>query len=138
MATVEFAEQVRENIIRSGVDDRYKIGAYGFVLRGLDFYISKIGGKRHVSGQELSGALIVFAHKQFGLMAKSVFDYWGVKTTGDLGCIVYNMIKVGMMDKQPGDSLDDFFDVADIRAVFKSANAECFQIDRPFIRKMKG
>jgi uncharacterized repeat protein (TIGR04138 family) len=125
-------------IIDSGLDDRYRTGAYEFVLTGLDYYQTKLGEKRHVSGQELSKALLVFAHKQFGLMAKSVFDYWGVKTTGDLGCIVYNMIRVGMMGKQPHDSLDDFYNVVDVEAAFEFMDTECVKIDREFVRRMRG
>jgi uncharacterized repeat protein (TIGR04138 family) len=138
MPSPEFAERIRKELIESGIDDRYKVGAYEFVLSGLDFYLSKIGEKRHVTGEELSKGLLMFAQKQFGLMAKSVFDHWGVKTTGDLGCIVYNMIRIGMMDRQSGDSLDDFFDVADVGEFFAGAAAGCFQIDRDFIRRMKG
>jgi len=136
MPSIELAEKIREEIIDSGMDDRYHTGAYEFVLSGLEFYQSKLGERRHVTGQELSQALLMFAHKQFGPMALSVFGYWGVKTTGDLGCIVYNMIKIGMMGKQPGDSLDDFFDVTDIPTALGAM--ENFQVDKEHVRKIKG
>jgi uncharacterized repeat protein (TIGR04138 family) len=135
-ATPEFVDSIRAEIINSGLDTRYKVGAYEFVMGGLDFCLAKLGEKRHVSGQEFSKSLLMLAHRQFGLLAKSVFDYWGVKTTGDLGCIVYNMIRIGIMDKRPEDSLDDFFDVVDIDALFKAV--EYFQIDKEFIRKIRG
>ena len=138
MSSTELTEKIRQDIIDSGLDDRYRVGAYEFVLTGLDYYQTKLGDKRHVSGQELSKALLVFAHKQFGLLAKSVFDYWGVRTTGDLGCIVYNMIRAGMMGKQPHDSLDDFYDVVNIEAAFEFMDTECVQIDREFVRRMRG
>ena len=137
MYPFEFTEKIRVEIIDSGVDDRYKVGAYGFVLRGLDFYLTKISEKRHVSGQELSWALLTFAHKQFGPMAKSVFDRWGIKATSDLGCIVYNMIRIGMLGKQPNDSLDDFYDVTDVMAFFDKEDKTCFTVDRTFIRGKK-
>jgi len=136
MPSIELAEKIREEIIDSGVDDRYRPGAYEFVLSGLEFYQSKLGERRHISGQELSKALLMFAHKQFGPTAMSVFNYWGVKTTGDLGCIVYNMIRIGMMGKQPGDSLDDFFDVVDIQTALGAM--ENFQVDKEFVRKIRG
>jgi len=136
MPSAELTEKIREEIIDSGVDDRYRTGAYEFVLSGLEFYQSKLGERRHVSGQELSKALLMFAHKQFGPMAQSVLTYWGVRTTGDLGCIVYNMIRIGMMGKQPGDSLDDFFDVVDIQAAFGAM--EDFQVDGEYVRRIKG
>jgi len=132
----QIIEKVRNEIIEGGVDDRYKTGAYEFVLNGLDFYISKIGEKRHVTGQELSMGLLSFANKQFGLMAKSVLNNWGIEATDDFGYIVYNMIKVGLMSKQPGDSLDDFFDVMDTNSFFDSV--DCFEIDKSFIKRVKG
>ena len=129
-------EKIRDEIIESGIDDRYKTGAYEFVLNGLDFYISKIGEKRHVSGQELSMGLLAFSHKQHGLMAKSVLANWGIRTTDDFGYIVYNMINIGLMSKQPNDALDDFFDVMDVDSFFDSV--DCFEIDKNFIKKIKG
>ncbi|MDR3013504.1 MAG: hypothetical protein LBU70_09915 [Chitinispirillales bacterium] len=137
MPSAEFAEKIREEIIEAGIDDRYKPGAYEFVLHGLEFYQFKIGEKRHLSGQELAMGLLMFAHKQYGLMAKTVFDHWGVKTTEDLGCIVYNMIKIGLMHKQPKDSLEDFFAVTNISEFFEIADKECFTIDREYVRKIR-
>jgi len=133
MSLYEASERIRKEIIESGMDDRYKIGAYEFVLSGLNFYISKIGEKRHVGGRELSKGLLMFASKQYGPMAKSVFDYWGLATTDDLGYIVYNMIRIGLMNKKPWDSLDDFLDVADVSAFFRESDG--FEIDRAFISK---
>jgi uncharacterized repeat protein (TIGR04138 family) len=135
MPSAELAEKIRKDIIESGIDDRYRVGAYEFVLNGLNFYISKIGEKRHVSGSELSRGLLMFAHKQYGPMAQSVFNHWGLKSTDDMGNIVYNMIKIGLMNKQPGDSPDDFNDVVDVPEYFR--RAECFEIDRTFIKKGK-
>jgi len=133
MPSFETSERIRKEIIESGVDDRYKVGAYEFVLNGLNFYISKIGETRHVGGRELSKGLLMFAQKQYGPMAKSVFDYWGLESTDDLGYIVYNMIRIGLMSKKPWDSLDDFLDVVDVPAYFGAA--ECFEIDKAFIKK---
>jgi uncharacterized repeat protein (TIGR04138 family) len=133
MPSVEFAEKIRKEVIESGLDDRYRVGAYEFVLNGLNFYISKIGEKRHVSGSELSRGLLMFAHKQYGPMAQSVFNHWGLKSTDDMGNIVYNMIRIGLMNKQPGDSPDDFNDVEDVPEYFRAA--EYFEIDKAFIKK---
>ncbi|MDR0306872.1 MAG: hypothetical protein LBI42_08560 [Chitinispirillales bacterium] len=133
---VRITEKIRAEIIESGLDDRYKTGAYEFVLNGLDFYITKIGEKRHVTGQELSMGLLAFAHKQYGLMAGSVLAHWGISVTDDFGYIVYNMIKIGLMSKQPNDTLDDFFDVMNVNSFFDSV--DCFETDISFIKRVKG
>jgi hypothetical protein len=35
MPSTELNEKIREEIIESGIDDRYRTGAYEFVLSGL-------------------------------------------------------------------------------------------------------
>ncbi|MDR2693668.1 MAG: hypothetical protein LBB74_05580 [Chitinispirillales bacterium] len=132
----EFTDGIRKKIIESGLDTRYKTGAYEFVMGGLDFCATKSGENRHVTGPELSKALLTLAHRQFGPMAKSVLNNWGIKKTDDFGCVVYNMIKVKILDKRPTDSLDDFNNVIDMDALYNAV--EYFQIDKEYIRKFKG
>jgi uncharacterized repeat protein (TIGR04138 family) len=136
MAAHQVLDQIRREIIESGRDARYRLGAYVFVLSGLEFCMTQIGEKRHVTGQELSVGLLTFAHRQFGPLVKSVFDYWGIEATDDFGYIVYNMIDIGVMSRQSGDRLEDFFGVADVGAFFRGQ--ESFEIDHDFIKKIKG
>lgn len=136
MASTQVLDRIRSEIIDSEKDSRYKIGAYEFVLNGLDFYLTQIGEKRHVSGQELSKGLLNFALKQFGLMSKDVLFSWGIKKTDDIGNIVYNMISIGLMSKKPEDRLEDFYDVTDISLFFKKQNY--YEIDKNFIKNIKG
>ena len=70
-------------------------------------------GERHLTGQELCEAIRLFALDQYGYMAKSVLNHWGVTTTGDFGEIVFNLIEVGQMHKTAHDRREDF------NAVFK-------------------
>ena len=50
---------------------------------------------------------------QYGLMAKAVLRKWGIRSTSDLGEIVYNLIASGDLEKTPADSRSDFDDVFD-------------------------
>jgi uncharacterized repeat protein (TIGR04138 family) len=136
MATPQVLDTVRALIIESGRDARYQLGGYNFVLNGLEFYLTKIGEKRHVSGQELSKGLLEFAVKQFGLLTHEVLNNWGIKSTNDFGYIVYNLISINLMCKQKGDALEDFFNVLDIAEYCKSQ--EHFQIDSEYIRMIRG
>ena len=76
------------------------------------------GPQRHVTGQELCEAIRRFALQQFGLMAKTVLNSWGVYKTGDFGEIVFNMIKIGRMRKTPHDRREDFDEVYDFETAF--------------------
>jgi uncharacterized repeat protein (TIGR04138 family) len=87
-----------------GYDDR----AYLFVLASIEFLQSKLTERRHVSGPEVTHACREFALQQYGLMARSVLEHWGVRGTDDFGRIVYSLVEVGVLVTQPGDKVEDF------------------------------
>jgi uncharacterized repeat protein (TIGR04138 family) len=109
-------------------DRRYKLEAYQFVRSGLEYAqdVLELGRHeettlpegevrqvRHVTGQDLSHALRLYAHDQYGFMAKLVLAGWGIHSTSDFGEIVYNLIKIGEMTKSPEDRREDFDQVFD-------------------------
>lgn len=96
--------------IRS-LDGRYHERAYLFVLAALEYQQRKSGVRRHVSGAELAWACRDFALEQFGLTARTVLSHWGVESTADLGRIVFVLIDVGLLIRQPNDRIEDFSDV---------------------------
>ena len=136
MASNQIFERIRREIIESGRDARYKLGAYLFALSGLEFYLTQLGEKRHVKGQELSIGLLTFAHKQFGPLARTVFRYWGINASDDIGYIIYNLIGIGIMSKQPDDRLEDFFNVTDLDRFFTEHDS--FEVDKNYIKRIKG
>jgi uncharacterized repeat protein (TIGR04138 family) len=102
-----------DRIVRQ--DPRYDRDAYTFVREGLDYtlkMLQKRGGARpahrHVSGQELLEGLRQYALEQFGPMAKTVLEHWGVHKCEDFGEIVFNMVDHGILGKTPEDSRADF------------------------------
>ncbi len=114
-------------------DSRYDEQAYLFMREALDHTIQTLdkpmdGPGRHVSGEELLGGIREFAVDEFGPMALTVLGKWGVKTTGDFGNIVFNLVDKGILGKTEEDSLEDFlhgysFDEA-FRQPFLPASAE--------------
>lgn len=64
--------------------------------------------EQHLTGQMLCEAIRDYATHQYGLMAKTVLNSWGIYTTGDFGEIVYNLIEIGMMRKSKSDRREDF------------------------------
>jgi uncharacterized repeat protein (TIGR04138 family) len=73
---------------------------------------------KHISGQDLAEAARQYALEMYGFMAKTVLKGFGIRCTGDIGDIVYNMIKIGRMRKTPNDSRQDFDDVYDFATAF--------------------
>ena len=136
MAAANIIEKIRKELIETGRDTRYRTGGYEFVLNGMEFYLTSIGEKRHVGGGELTQGLLVFAQKQFGPLVLTVLNYWGIFKTDDLGTIVYNMIDLGILSKQPEDSLHHFHDVVNIKKFFKQQ--QYFEVEKETVKKLKG
>jgi uncharacterized repeat protein (TIGR04138 family) len=128
-------DMIKKEIIESGRDTRYLLDAYGFVLMGMEFFFAKTGERRHVTGQELSGGLAEYAARQYGLFARHVLCRWGIMATDDFGYIVYNLISIGVMSKQPGDRVEDFFNVFNLGEHLDKK--DCFSIDPEYIRSIE-
>ena len=123
-------------------DKRYKLEAYIFVFEALRHAQEKLGigtehfpddaseeegPEKHVTGQELCEAMRVYAQEQYGYMAKCVLNSWGIKSTGDFGEMVFNLIKIEQMRKTPYDQREDFDDVFDFDEGFQHS----FQFSLP-------
>jgi uncharacterized repeat protein (TIGR04138 family) len=89
----------------------YNETAYLFILAALHYTIERVGEARHISGRELAEGCRDLAIERFGLMARSVLEFWGIRTTRDLGQIVFALVECGVLVKQDGDCLDEFCDV---------------------------
>ena len=100
-------------------DKRYKTQAYSFVMAAVEYTISLLEEPRHVTAAELLDGIRRVAMKQYGPMAKQVFNFWGVKDTRDFGNIVYNLIDEGLLSRNEEDSLDDFSSIYDFKKVFE-------------------
>jgi len=101
-------------------DGKYNERAYVFVLAALEFAQTQLPARRHLSGVELAWACRDFALAQFGMLAASVLTHWGVHTTEDFGQIVFMLIDVGLLARQPSDRIEDFERVYDFAEVFKA------------------
>ncbi|WP_165230061.1 Minf_1886 family protein [Aquisphaera insulae] len=73
----------------------------------------------HVTGRELCLAARQVALRYYGPMAVTVLDQWGVRSTSDIGEIVYNLIRSGDLDKTPSDKRSDFDDVYDFATALR-------------------
>jgi uncharacterized repeat protein (TIGR04138 family) len=73
----------------------------------------------HVTGGELCQAARRLALRYYGLMAITVLNEWGIRSTSDIGEIVYNLIASGDLDKTPSDKRSDFDDVFEFTKAFQ-------------------
>ncbi len=124
-------------------DTRYHFDAYVFVSDALQYAQRKLNmgtldaselseldleeddeEQHHVTGQQLCEAMRIYAHEQYGYLAKQVLNHWGIHSTGDFGEVVFNLIRIEQMRKTPQDRREDFDDVFD----FDEAMQQNFQI----------
>ncbi|MCK4538614.1 MAG: hypothetical protein KAV42_07460 [Candidatus Krumholzibacteria bacterium] len=110
-------EEILSVILES--DRRYAREAYVFVLGVIDVVLSELKEKRHISGLELLEGLRMQAMRQFGPMAKQVFNEWGLIDTSDIGHVVFNLVEEKMLEKTDDDNMDDFTGVFDFKKVFE-------------------
>lgn len=99
----------------------YHETAYVFILSALHYTIDRLGEPRHISGRELAEGCRDLALERWGLMARSVLEYWGITSTRDLGEIVFALVELGVLVKQEDDSIDNFASVYDFEEVFENS-----------------
>ena len=109
------AERIR------ALNGRFHERAYLFVLAALEYAQGRLPVRRHLSGAELAWACRDFALEQFGLLAPTVLAYWGIRGTEDFGRIVFLLIDVGLLARQPSDKIEDFDRVYDFAEAFTAA-----------------
>jgi uncharacterized repeat protein (TIGR04138 family) len=110
MQEVIFDEALEQILAR---DSRFHRDAYHFLREALDYTQrhqpreprAKI---RHVTGQELLDGIRRYALEQYGPMAMTVLEEWGVRRCEDFGDMVFNMVEVRLLAKTEQDSRDDF------------------------------
>ena len=110
-------------------DSRYKAQAYVFVLAALEVARIQTGKSKHVTAVELLQGIKTLAQKDFGIMAKTVLESWGIKITDDIGEIVFNLIDVKLLSKTDEDKKEDFHNVFDFDKAFVN--------EYPFMEKDK-
>jgi uncharacterized repeat protein (TIGR04138 family) len=116
MKELESFLQKIERVMKA--NHQYKFEAYSFVMAALHNTVSKLSKSRHITGKELLEGIRLYALEQFGPMARTVLQYWGIKKTDDFGHIVFALVEVGILRKQPGDNIEDFHAVYDFKDAF--------------------
>jgi len=99
-----------ENILKR--ETRFEAGAYFLLKDALDFTLKRTreehGEERHVSGAELIHGFRDHALEEFGPMALTLLEEWGVTQCSDVGDMVFELIEEGMFGRQDSDTREDF------------------------------
>lgn len=93
--------------------------SYIFVLSALHFVIAHLPQARHISGRELAEGVRDLAIDRFGPLARTVLEHWGIRTTENVGDVVFALVESGVLIKQEEDGPEDFRDVFDFDDAFE-------------------
>jgi len=97
--------------------------AYEFVCEAVTFTMKRLGRNaeiveptpdQHVSGAELLRGVCDLAIREYGMMAPVVFKQWGVRTTDDIGTMVFKLINVELLSRSDRDAPEDFHELFDL------------------------
>ena len=105
-------------------DGRFSPEAFEFLFAGLDRAVKlagrdhEQGSSRHVSGQELLQGMKVYAKELFGPLAAHVWRAWGIHRARDWGSIVFLLVDAELLNRQEGDTIEDFEDEFDFDEYF--------------------
>lgn len=114
-------------------DDRFDSDAYVFLRDSLDYTVKKLRGDeseehRHVCGPELLEGLRDYALEEYGPLAATVLENWGITRCEDIGDMVFQLIEVGAFGQSDEDDPAHFCGVFDFDDAFRE----------PFRPKLKG
>jgi uncharacterized repeat protein (TIGR04138 family) len=117
---------VAELAFRDGIMDQIRLRerrfhehAYLFVLAALEFCQSRLTERRHIGGRELATSCRDLALERYGVLARHVLDYWGIRSTADIGDVVFTLVDLNLLISQPSDSRTDFSGVYDFDETFE-------------------
>jgi len=113
MQEANFDESIELILLK---DPRYQRDAYLLVRDALDFTKrtmsrregATLGDHEHVTGQELLAGMREYLLVQYGPMAITVLEEWGITRCEDFGEIVFNVVEAGLFSKTDKDCREDF------------------------------
>ena len=118
MTGLQFQEEVLDQLKER--NPRFHARSYEFVMLALHSVIQSLDEPRHITGRELTEGVRELALGQYGVLAKTVLEHWGIHETQDVGDVVFAMVEQGILVKEDDDSLTDFADVFDFEEAFET------------------
>jgi len=100
--------------------DKYPAGAYVFIFEVLDWITISLQ-KKHMTGGELALAAYAYSIERYGLLARPVWEQLNLKSSEDLGQVVFHLVEEGLMGRQDSDKPEDFNGIFDLTVFDKTA-----------------
>ena len=94
--------------------------AFEFVLRGIPPVRAKLHGSAQVNASSnahlLCWGLMDHARHRFGADAADVLESFGLRTSHEIGKVIFGLVSIGFLQAEESDRPEDFKAVLEIRA----------------------
>lgn len=112
-----------EDLVRKlALEDKdYQKRAYDLVLESFDYMLSHIGraGRRKsFDVLDFLSGFRLFAFSNYGALAGDVLKSFGLRSSMDIGRVVYRLVEAGLLSSSEKESLDDFSNRFDFGEAF--------------------
>ena len=97
----------------------YAFEAYQLVIASFYGHPSKPGVETHSSVADYCWHLHDVALKSYGTEARAALEKWGIRSTRDIGEIVYSLIHAELLQESDRDRIEDFDSVFDFADEFR-------------------
>ena len=99
-----------------GENPKYAPAAYHFIRRALDHSLRKLKREEmdrpaHVSGKELLEGFRDLALEEYGPLARTVLEDWGITQCSEVGEVVFQLVRMGVLGKNDNDVIEDFKEI---------------------------
>ena len=103
---------------------KYAPAAYHFIRRALDHSLRKLrrgeaDRPAHVSGKELLEGFRDLALEEYGPLAKTVLEDWGLTKCSEVGEVVFQLVGMGVLGKNEEDRFEDFAELWSFAEAFE-------------------
>jgi uncharacterized repeat protein (TIGR04138 family) len=103
----------------------YSPAAYHFIRRALDHSLRKFqrgeeDRPAHVSGRQLLEGFRDLALSEFGPLAMTVLEEWGIHRCRQVGEMVFQLVSLGVLGKNDHDKVDDFEELWSFAEAFET------------------
>ena len=125
----EKLERSIEELARS--DRRFPPAAYMLVFEGLERALTRLSHRRHVAPPELLDGIRLAALEEWGFLARTVLESWNIRTTADMGDVVFNLIERGLLVAGDEDQRAQFVGVFEFEEAFDERFLEALDEQPP-------
>ena len=103
-------DMITSRLLDNKRDVRYSLDAYDFIFSVFNSLEKNREGKDDFSAKEITAAAVETANVKYGSLAPHTLASMGIKTTNDIGAMIFNLVDLKLFFKNDFDKYDDFED----------------------------